>query len=148
MPRALVDTDIFSEILKGRDETVSARAEANVEESGPYTLSTITILEIIKGLHKAGAEDRIQVLMTRFRACEILSLDLSSAELAGRICADLEKSGQAIGFADPIIAAIAIRSDLTLVTGNVAHYQRIQKLGYPLRLDNWREPLVRQTPIP
>ena len=65
-------------------------------------------------------------------------LDLRSAELAGRIYADLERAGQPIGRADPMIAAIALRHDLTLVTGNLSHYERIQKLGYNLELDNWR----------
>jgi tRNA(fMet)-specific endonuclease VapC len=36
-----------------------------------------------------------------------------------------------------MIAAIAIRHSLDLVTGNTAHYQRIQQLGYPLTLVNW-----------
>jgi hypothetical protein len=27
---------------------------------------------------------------------------------------------------------------LELATGNTAHYQRIQQLGYPLTLVNWR----------
>lgn len=31
-----------------------------------------------------------------------------------------------IGHADPMIAAIALRHGLTLVTGNLSHYQRIQ----------------------
>ena len=37
-----------------------------------------------------------------------------------------------------MIAAVAIQNDLTLITGNTAHYERIQQLGYRLRLDNWR----------
>jgi len=37
-----------------------------------------------------------------------------------------------------MIAAIALRHGLVLVTGNTDHYQRIQALGYPLKLDNWR----------
>ncbi|HEX5732141.1 MAG TPA: hypothetical protein VF131_04830 [Blastocatellia bacterium] len=43
-----------------------------------------------------------------------------------------------IGWADPIIASIALQNDLTLVTGNTSHYQRIQALGYALKLDNWK----------
>jgi predicted nucleic acid-binding protein len=35
-------------------------------------------------------------------------------------------------------AAIALHKDLTLVTGNLTHYQRIQALGYSSKLDNWR----------
>jgi tRNA(fMet)-specific endonuclease VapC len=37
-----------------------------------------------------------------------------------------------------MIAAIAILQGLELVTGNTAHYQRVQHLGYPLVLANWR----------
>jgi predicted nucleic acid-binding protein len=38
-----------------------------------------------------------------------------------------------------MIAAIAINQSLELVTGNTAHYQRIQQLGYPLTLVTWRQ---------
>ena len=72
---------------------------------------------------------------------ELLTLDLQSSELAGRIYADLERTGQLIGRADPMVAAIALHHDLTLVTGNLSHYQRIQLMGYDLRLDNWRSDL-------
>jgi tRNA(fMet)-specific endonuclease VapC len=37
-----------------------------------------------------------------------------------------------------MIAAIAITNGLELVTGNTAHYQHVQQLGYPLTLANWR----------
>jgi predicted nucleic acid-binding protein len=37
-----------------------------------------------------------------------------------------------------MIAAIAIRNGLTLITGNAVHYERIKNLNYDLRLDNWR----------
>jgi tRNA(fMet)-specific endonuclease VapC len=36
------------------------------------------------------------------------------------------------------IAAIALEHGLELVTGNTAHFQRVQQLGYPLTLANWR----------
>jgi tRNA(fMet)-specific endonuclease VapC len=37
-----------------------------------------------------------------------------------------------------MIAALAIVNGLELVTGNTKHYQRVQQLGYPLTLANWR----------
>jgi tRNA(fMet)-specific endonuclease VapC len=40
---------------------------------------------------------------------------------------------------DTDIAAIAIERGLELVTGNTAHFQRVQQLGYPLTLVNWRQ---------
>jgi tRNA(fMet)-specific endonuclease VapC len=58
--------------------------------------------------------------------------------LAGRIAGDLERTGQPIGLADPMIAAIALPHNLDLITGNTAHFLRVQQLGYPLTLGNWR----------
>ena len=62
----------------------------------------------------------------------------SQAELAGRIAGDLERIGQQIGVADTMIAAIALDSGLELVTVNTSDFQRVQQLGYPLTLVNWR----------
>ena len=138
MDKSLLDTDIFSEVLKGVDPQVVARATAYRAAFGYYTISAITVLEVVKGFHKLQREDRIQEFLSKLPNIEVLTLDVRSSELAGRIYADLEKSGQGIGRADPIVAAIAFRHNLTLVTGNMAHYQRIQALGYALKLDNWR----------
>jgi predicted nucleic acid-binding protein len=46
--------------------------------------------------------------------------------------------GRPIGRADPMIAAAALHNGLELATGNTAHYQQIQGIGYPLVLVNWR----------
>jgi predicted nucleic acid-binding protein len=37
-----------------------------------------------------------------------------------------------------MIAATALQNGPELVTGNTAHYQRIQQIGHPLALVNWR----------
>ena len=140
MDRALLDTDILSEILRGVDRIVVVRAVAYRAIWGRYTTSMITVLEIVKGLHKVGRESEIQRFLGGLPSVELLTLDLQSAELAGRIYADLERTGQPIGRADPMIAAIALEHNLTLVTGNLAHYRRIGALGYDIALANWRQP--------
>ncbi len=139
MDKALLDTDIFSEILKGKHPQVRLRAAAYRAALGAYTISTITVLEIVKGLHKIQRENRVQQFLAGLPALDLLTLDVESATLAGRMYADLERIGRPIGRADPLIAAIAMHNGLVLVTGNVEHYQRIQAVGYALRLDNWRE---------
>jgi tRNA(fMet)-specific endonuclease VapC len=138
LDKALLDTDILSESLKRIDRQVVSRATAYLAVFGHYTISTITVLEIVKGWHKRQREDKIQQFFAQIAVAEVLTLQLSDAELAGRIYADLERTGQPIGLADAIIAAIAIQNDLTLITGNLSHYQRIQTLNYHLKLDNWR----------
>jgi predicted nucleic acid-binding protein len=61
-----------------------------------------------------------------------------AAELAGRIWAELQRTGKGIGVPDTMIAAIAIHNGLPLVTGNTSDYVRIREVGYPLVLENWR----------
>lgn len=90
-----------------------------------------------------GREDLLDSLFRWLRDVDVLPLDFEAATIAGRLNADLRRTGQPIGWADPLIAAIALRHDVILVTGNTADYARIQSLGYSLRLDNWREPALR-----
>ena len=140
MNKSLLDTDILSEFFKGVNAQVAARATAYIAAFGRLTISAVTLMEVVKGFHKANRPDRIQALRNSLASEEVLDFDQPSAELAGRIAADLERSGQPIGAADPMIAAIALTHGLTLVTGNTAHFQRIQALGYPLKLEDWRQP--------
>jgi len=139
MKRMLLDTDIFSEVLKKKHPQVVIKAKQYHQQFGRYTISTITLLEIVKGFHKFNRENDIQRLLTKLVTTELVTLTIKSAELAGRIYADLERTGQPIGRADPMIAAIAIERKLVLATGNERHYQRIKELGYDLTLTNWKE---------
>jgi tRNA(fMet)-specific endonuclease VapC len=140
MRKAALDTDIFSEVVKGKNLVVRARAAEYVAACGPLTISLVTVLEVVKGLHKVQREADVQRFLASLSLLEVLPLDLDTAVLAGRIYGDLERTGQPIGRADPMIAATAVVRDLVLITGNGAHYERIQQLGYALELENWREP--------
>jgi tRNA(fMet)-specific endonuclease VapC len=136
--KSLLDTDILSEVLKGVDPGIARKATAYLRAFGRYTTTVLTVMEIVKGLHKQRRSKKLKQFLNHISAAEVLLFDQASAEIAGRIFGDLERSGQPIGRIDPMIAAIALRLDLTLVTGNLAHYQRIQALNYKLKLDNWR----------
>ena len=139
MNKALLDTDTLSEIGKGKNPTVAANAKTYRRSFGQYSFSTVTVLEIVRGYQKSQQLQRLHAFMASIVTEEVFPLDIPSAELAGRITGDLERSGLTIGRADPMIAAIAIEQGLELVTGNTAHYQRIQQLGYPLVMVNWRQ---------
>jgi tRNA(fMet)-specific endonuclease VapC len=136
--KALLDTDILSEIGKGRNPAIATNARTYRKAFGFYSFSTVTVLEIVRGYQKAQQPQRLHAFMASITAEEVFPLDVAAAELAGRITGDLERTGQPIGRADPMIAAIAIDQGLELVTGNTAHFQQIQRLGYPLTLVNWR----------
>jgi tRNA(fMet)-specific endonuclease VapC len=109
--KALLDTDILSELLKGRDPHVMARAGAYRAVFGQYTMSLVSVVEVVKGFQRRRQEPRLQKFLAGLSVMELLSLDL---------------------------AAVALSHDLVLVSGNQVHYQRIQTCGYALKLDNWR----------
>ena len=80
MDRALLDTDILSEILKGVDRAIVTRAVAYRAIWGRYTTSVITVIEIVKGLHKIRREGKIKQFLDGLSTAELLTLDLQSAE--------------------------------------------------------------------
>jgi predicted nucleic acid-binding protein len=139
MNKTLLDTDIYSEILRAVNSTVVANARSYRQAHGVLTLSVITVMEMVKGFQQVQRPQKIADLLTCVAAEEVLDFGQPAAELAGRIWGDLDRTGQSIGLADPMIAAVAITHGLDLVTGNTSHYQRIQQLGYPLTLANWRQ---------
>jgi tRNA(fMet)-specific endonuclease VapC len=136
--KALLDTDTLSEIGKGKTPAITANANTYRKVFGYYSFSVLTVLEIVRGYQKAQQLQRMHAFIASIASEEIFPLDVTAAELAGRITGDLDRIGQPIGRADPMIAAIAIDQGLALVTGNTGHYQRIQQLGYPLILATWR----------
>jgi tRNA(fMet)-specific endonuclease VapC len=136
--KALLDTDIYSETLKAVDQNVIRQATAYRQALGWLTISVVTVMEIIQGLQRVGGARRIQTFRNVIATDEVLILDQAAADLAGQIAGELDRHGRPIGRCDPMIAAVALQHNLVLATGNTSHYQRIQQLGYPLILVNWR----------
>ncbi len=127
MERSLLDTDTFSEILKGWHAAINQKADAYLSVFGCFTLSVTSVTELIDGFRRKQ----------RDVSHDVLVLDLEAAKLAGYIFGDLHRIGKPIGRSDPYIAAIALREGIPLVTGNLEHFERIRSLGYSLQLDNW-----------
>lgn len=140
MERVLLDTDIFSVILRRRDPNVVRTAEAYLAVHAGFTLSVVTVAEIFDGYRRRGLDSHIESFVGRLdtEGHVVLPLDLEAAKLAGLMLGDLHRTGQPVGRADPFIAAIAVQAGIPLVTGNTSHFERLQALGYPLLLQNWR----------
>jgi tRNA(fMet)-specific endonuclease VapC len=138
IPRTMLDTDIVSEFLRGRNPTVATRAGQYQRVHGRFTICAITLMEMCSGWQRRGQQARSTAVLQHLRGWEVLAIDGDIATLAGRIDGDLIRTGQPIGIADGLIAAAALHHGLVLATGNSTHYQRLQPLGYPIQLDDWR----------
>jgi tRNA(fMet)-specific endonuclease VapC len=135
---ALLDTDIFSEFLRGRNATVARRAAVYETVRAHFTVSAVTLVEVVSGWQRRGLHARVDELLACLVGWTVLAVDGDVTTLARRMHGDLLRTGQPTGVADPLIAATALHHNLVLVTGNTAHDQRLQALGYDLRLDDWR----------
>ena len=138
MDKALLDTDMYSEVLRAVNPTITRNATTYRRSHGVFSLSAVTVAEIVRGFQRVQSIRRLNEFTTAIGFEEIIPLDQPAAELAGRIAGDLERTGQTIGFADPMIAAVAISNGFQLITGNTSHFKRISQLGYGLNLVNWR----------
>ena len=139
MNRCLLDTDILSEIIKGKNAGIAAKASAYVVGHGRLTTSSVSVAEIVYGFRRMGREDRIAQFEASLGTAEVLPFDDATGRLAGRINADLERQGRVIGLPDVMIAAIALVNALPVVTGNVTHFKYVRDVGYELAIDNWRD---------
>jgi tRNA(fMet)-specific endonuclease VapC len=137
--KALIDTDILSEIMRGRNSRVLEHAATYSDEYRAFTVSVVTVAEVVKGLRKVSRALALERFIAELPQFEVLPIDTQVAILAGNMYAELERSGQPIGRADPMIAATASALGLVLVTGNVGHYARLPDLGFELRIANWRD---------
>jgi tRNA(fMet)-specific endonuclease VapC len=102
-------------------------------------IPSVVLYELYYGAEKSQKrEQNIAKILTFMSEIEIIPFDEQSAEIAGKLRADLERKGQVIGGNDIIIAATALAYQATLVTNNVREFERVQDLP----VENW----VREEP--
>jgi tRNA(fMet)-specific endonuclease VapC len=139
MARVLLDTDILSEIIKKKDPAVVARATEYLAEERRFTVSVLSVTEVVYGFHRLGREDRIVQFGALIAGHEVLAFEMTTATPAGRIYADLERRGTPVGLADVMIAAVALQHGLPVITGNTSHFAAIRDAGHSLQIGNWRK---------
>jgi tRNA(fMet)-specific endonuclease VapC len=79
--KSLLDTDILSEIIKRANPVIIAKANIYLNEFDKYTISVITVMEIVEGWQKRKQEQRLQQFLTILNSQEILSFELTEAVL-------------------------------------------------------------------
>lgn len=99
------------------------------ERLSAYT-TTINTFEIWLGAHLAENPDALvedtAAFLSRF---EIVGLDYESSVEAGRVLARLRRNGKPIDIRDMFVGCISKTNNMSLLTRNVRHYQRIPGLA-------------------
>lgn len=102
------------------------------DEEEPLFISTITVSELLHGVHRARDAVRrvrrsvfVEGIIDRF---PLLDVDLPTARVHAEIWADLAASGRLIGAHDLWLAAACVAHGLRLATLNVREFERVPAL--------------------
>jgi tRNA(fMet)-specific endonuclease VapC len=139
MGKAILDTDILSEYLKGHDQTVATRAAAYAQRYGLFTFTSVTVYEIVYGLELKSAASQLKKALAWLNLNEQITPINTDYLAAATIKATSRKQGSILELPDCLIAAVAVRLQMPLVTGNTDDFRAIQKTGINLTIENWRE---------
>ena len=140
MSKLLLDTDILSEYLKGHDRIVIRHAADYARQQGFFTFTSVTVHEIVYGLELKGAAAQLQKALLWLNQNEQITPTAADYLQAATIKAAARKQGSTVELPDCLIAAVAVRLGLPLVTGNTEDFQAIQRTGGALHIENWRNP--------
>jgi tRNA(fMet)-specific endonuclease VapC len=141
----LLDTTVFIQIERGlapdaHEDPIRAVSRRLMQALGPgepVAMASITVSELLQGLHRAAPDRRarreafIEALIEAFPP---ISFDLRSARAHARLWADLASSGTDIGAHDRIVAATALAHGMRVATHNVRHFEHVPGLEV-VRLD-------------
>jgi tRNA(fMet)-specific endonuclease VapC len=122
----LIDTDWIIDHLNGI-ESVTKKLE-KLAPSGICT-SIISVAELYEGVYGSrNYEDSLSALETFLEGITVLPIDQDVCRIFGRERNKLRKHGNIIGDFDLLIASICLRHNLTLLTNNKEHFERIDSL--------------------
>ena len=123
----LVDTDWAIDYLHRTDRTVRRLEEFFTEGVG---LSVISLAELYDGLAGSKNPDAdAEALHLFLEAVDVVPLDNAACQVFGEERARLREAGNLIGDMDILIGATAISNNLTLLTNNRQHFERMQGLS-------------------
>lgn len=126
----LLDTNICIYYIKGLHDL-----KTKFQEVGPENcfISEITLAELKFGVAKSQSKEKNRKALENFLSgIQILpifpALDIYAEEKAR-----LQKSGKIIDDFDLLIGATAVSFDLTMVTNNTSHFNRLNEI----KLEDW-----------
>jgi tRNA(fMet)-specific endonuclease VapC len=124
--RYLVDTDWVIDYLLGVEPIVQKLDE--LKPKG-LAISVITMAEVLEGVYYSRKPSESQRGFDDFlEDIPVLEVNEKIAKNFGMERGRLRKNGKIIGDFDILIAATCIANDLTLLTNNLRHFERIEGL--------------------
>lgn len=128
--RFMLDTDTLSFMMRGVGQAAERVLKHLPEE---MCISVITLGELRHGAVLRNSAKLHRSIDTYARTFAVMPFDTSCVAEFARVATELTRAGTRIGDLDILIAAHALTLDVTLVTNNVKHFNRVRGL----RVENW-----------
>lgn len=128
MIKWLLDTNACIAIMNNNPPSV--KAALIQKQVAEVAISAISLYELQYGVAKSVKTEHNQKTLSSFlRYIQVLEWTEQCAEVAGKLRADLKKTGDLIGPYDLLIATHALATDTTLVTNNTKEFMRVKALS-------------------
>ena len=127
----LLDTNICIHIINAKPPAVLQRFKGY--RMGEIGLCSVVAAELAYGVAKSGSARNRQALDLFLAPLAILPFDEAALWAYGDLRAAMERKGTPIGSLDMLIAAHALSIQATVVSNNLADFERVPGL----QLDNW-----------
>lgn len=122
----LVDTDWIIDFLKGERKVVE-KLTSLVDDS--LAISIIFLAELYEGIYASDSpEKQLKGLNDFLTGVTVIGIDDEIRKVFGKQRIKLRKEGKLIDNFDLLIAATCLYYNLTLITNNIGHFDRIEGL--------------------
>ena len=130
----LLDTNILSELVKKQpNHNLLQHLQSNPSQS--LFTSCICVMELRFGsaLREDFESFWLNIEKEIISRVNVMPLGSEEVLIAGDILADLQKRGESVGIEDVLIASTALSHKFIMVTANIRHFSRINRLT----VENW-----------
>jgi toxin FitB len=124
----LLDTNVLSELMRRESDGLVQRWVNQQPRASVWT-TTVTEMEIRYGIELLATGHRREELKEAFERVvrdlmenRVAVFDSAAARAAGQLMAERKRRGRAMEIRDTMIAGIAVASNATVATRNVAHF--------------------------
>lgn len=117
----IIDTDVLIWFLRGNE-----KAKKKIYENIPFKISVITYMEIVRGMKNKEEQKLLHKYLKKW-AVEIIQIH-ENISTRGMFFVEDYSLSHSIELADALIAATAVETGESLLTGNVKHYKHVPNI--------------------
>ena len=122
----LIDTDWAINLLVGRNPAIAETRRLGMAQ---MSVSRVTAAELYHGAYATASPEGHVVAIRHFLdSCQVLEVSDAVCVRFGELRAGLWRQGEKLSDFDMVIAATALSHDLTLLTFNRRHFERVPGL--------------------